>query len=340
MRCLALILVALAVPPPQDPPKVTLTRKGKFSEVAKEVVNAVGAKVEIDSDVEDKEVSVDLHNAGYFQALDALCRSHKMTTYLNPWVGRAFSESADLRLSVAPWAEYPHAYPGDFKIILLSLERVSSLSINGERSWTRARVALLAPPSVKVDDSSGAGVAWTISEAQDADGKNVLPTDPEPKEQLMFGGAQIKDFNAAELTVRLSDFDVYRGMAMLRGRVLVTVAERKELQIDCVPGKRVAVPGGTIVVEAVSEHAKDHWRIQLTFEPTDPGIRLDRALEHRASYSESNASFLTFPKEGKTFVVDTGAHQEKPAWVKLRFRVNPKDISIPFELKPVRFKKE
>lgn len=75
MAWVLLLAAGAALLTAQDPPRITLEKEGKLSEVVSELGRLVGP-IGIDPKAEDKAISLSVREAGYFEVLDALCRSH------------------------------------------------------------------------------------------------------------------------------------------------------------------------------------------------------------------------------------------------------------------------
>src|SRR5690349_19912651 len=124
---IALLLTALCAT--QDPPKITLNKEGKLSEVVSELGPLVGP-IGIDPKVDDTPVALSLRDAGYFEVLDALCRSHGNLRYFSnahQWL----SGGKGAQLLLGTPLPYPAATEGHFKFLVTRMGRVQSRSVEG-----------------------------------------------------------------------------------------------------------------------------------------------------------------------------------------------------------------
>jgi hypothetical protein len=315
----------------QDPPVLTLEKTGRFHALVDELERAFGTTIPVADEVEDKEVRIAVKNAGFYEALDALCRAHGGATY--------FGNRDDFEIRAEPWVEYPAVHHGHFKVIVRSLARFRSRSVDGERAWVRVHLVLFGPPFQSVDFVSGADVTWSLLDARDGDGKDAKPEGEEPKQQMAIAEDQYLDGNVATQDFRLRDLDIGKGLSRLAGKATLKVADSRIVRIPIEKGKEVEVPGGKIVVGAVNEHEKSRsgskWRIALTYQGEGD---LRKKFENRANYEHGGEwRYLSLPYRGASFEVETWHIGGRPSWVELRVRQGERTIEVPFEFGKVVF---
>src|ERR1043165_7928106 len=129
-----LFLVGALLASPQDPPRLTLQKSGTFRALADEISRKIEEKLKVDADLEDKTVELHVRDAGFLEALDALCRAHGAVTYLVDDFRRG-KEAEGLVLRSGTWIEYPVSYSGNLKTIVSAFTRVTSLSEKEGRTW-------------------------------------------------------------------------------------------------------------------------------------------------------------------------------------------------------------
>jgi hypothetical protein len=78
----ALLLAPQDEPKPKDPPKITFQEKGDFVFLVKDLEDKFGGgRIGIRAKIPSKDVAISVRDAGFYEALDALCRAHKEATY-------------------------------------------------------------------------------------------------------------------------------------------------------------------------------------------------------------------------------------------------------------------
>lgn len=331
---LALVLAALSAA--QDPPKITLTKEGKLSEVVAELAPLVGP-IGIDPKVDDNPVALPVSDAGYFEVLDAICRSHGNLRYFSnahQWLsGR---KGAQFLLGTP--LPYPSTTEGHFKFLVTRMGRVQSRSVEGDGAWVTVELALLAPPFVRITRDSGGSVRWKLLAAKDTDGRDVLEPRGSTVEQISLRATADFEGNISDRSFMLGDFDPAKGLSLLRGETKITSVTSKDIRVAWDLGKETEVPGGKLVVDGEQEYEPNKWRLTLTFKPEDPKATLRKTLDAVATTDLSpGRSYLNFPSKGLSFEVDAGLTPGKPAWVGLRFRTGDRSVVVPFEFKNVRF---
>ena len=327
-----LLTVGAALFPAQDPPRITLEKKGRLSELASELRPLLGP-FEIDPKVEDRELTLSVREAGYFEVLDALCRSHGDLRYYT-WGLKWRTDGRPIPLRAGKPVAYVTAYEGHFKFHVTQVTRVRSRSVDGEGAWNHVEVALLGPPFEKVGWESGASAKWKLTAARDRDGRDVLPARGESRRVLDDGEFE---GNVAMWSFALADFNLDQGLALLRGEALVRSPECKEVQVRLEAGKELEVPGGVLVVDRVEEPQPLRWRFALTLKPVDPQRTLKKALDGVVHFEHGTRWVpITLPSKGLSFELDAPAPVQ-PGWVKLQFRTGERKVVVPFEFRDVRF---
>ena len=161
------LLVLLALAAAQEPGRINIERTGTLDEIAEDLKARSGATFRVDEKVDRKSFAVKVEGAGFFEALDAVCRAHGAARYLNHPTG---PEEGKIDLLPGLWVEYPSSYFGDFKVIVSELtEHKAELPV-GSKRWARVYLVLLGPPWLSVKDSTIPKSNWTLEEAKDADG--------------------------------------------------------------------------------------------------------------------------------------------------------------------------
>ncbi len=334
-------LLALSLLQAAEP--VTLEKKARFSALVQELSRAAGCKLTLAPGIEDREIEVSIRGAGLYQALDALCRAHGGAGYFEPRLGGDGEDHPGIPIHPYAWVEYPSSYSGPFKVLVAHGMRRRLRAEKGERSEVQVQAALLAPPSIRIDWRGGARIEWSFAEARDADGKSVLPP---PEETLidtkvsLYSGLDT-GLNLDETTVTLREFDLDRGLSILKGEATLTVPDTREIRIPLETGKEAVTPAGTVVVESVVPHGEDEWRILLKLRDPNRGARVETAfgtygkVEHDWGWTYLTAS----PKE-RTIEARARMVRAKPGWIKLYAREGERTVKVPFEIKDVRFGKK
>ena len=336
MRTFVIVLLAAPLLSAQEPPKITVETRARLSEVIKAIEKASGCRIPIAPIVEDKEISVSIREAGFFQALDAVCRAHGNLRSFDPAVSR-HGRDHTLTLTAGAPIDFPTGYSGPFKVFVTAMNGMKSRSVDGVQAWSLIHLVFMAPPSMPVDNRG----AWKILEARDAEGKSVLlPEDDWPREQISIADSDFFYGNLITTTQYFRAFDLDRGLALLKGEVNASVCDFKEALIELTPGKEADVPVGKIRVDGVSEPEANSWRIALTLKPTAPEARLLQLLDSRVQVDSVNWDYLNVPRDGHSFEIEAFRAARKPSWVRLRFRTGARPVTVPFELRDVRFKKE
>src|SRR5689334_13861462 len=218
------LLSALLLGALQDPARVTMEKSGSFRTLAGELSKAFGESIQVEKELEDKTVELKVKDAGFFQALDALCRAHGALSY----VEEEFRDrkNREMVLRSGTWVDHPTSYWGNFKVQVASFLRLKVRSEGGETSWVRIGLEVFHPPSVSV----GYLGKFDITEAQDASGKDVRGQDPEPSEFVRFESSGSYLHSQSRNTV-LRDFDLAKGLGKLTGSITLDTARRVPVRV-------------------------------------------------------------------------------------------------------------
>src|SRR5262245_18779211 len=97
----ALLLAPQEKPGPKEVPKISLDKTGDFHALVKELEEITGGPIKLGRGIESKAVSIKVKDAGFYEALDALCRAHKDATYCPE--DDDYTDRHDLAVTAAPW---------------------------------------------------------------------------------------------------------------------------------------------------------------------------------------------------------------------------------------------
>ena len=332
------VLAVLLLTGLQDPPKLTLEKSGTFRDLVEEVSKKFGETVKVDPAVENKTIEVRVTDAGFYQAVDALCRAHGGVSYLDEdYKTRGRPE---LNLRSGTWVEYPASYWGNYKVMVVSWTRLKSKTDVGERSWVRGNLNVFYPPSLSVDSAD----AWQVTEALEGEGRDVrsVKGEPEPTELVRIDSTS--GFNHALIgKVHFRDFDLQKGLRKLEGTTVLDAARRVQVRVPLEVGSKTEIPQGEILVKSIQEIKSAGgplWAVGLKIEARDaenrrfgdrfdPWIRFDDGDEQYERVSLGIASDVEIKTE------DAGP---RPKALFLRARADPVKVSVPFSFKDVFFK--
>lgn len=355
IKMILVILLFIPVAPqdpatPTDPPKVTYEDSGDFRMLVKELELKFGGRIRFGGKVPRKDITISVRDAGFYEALDALCRLHKEATYFGDHDWGMNREQ--LTIGAGSWVEYPAAYHGHFKVALTSMMRTLRTSPEGDAARANASLVLFAPPWIQVGWSSGTVVEWAVDEARDAEGKDVR-TPGDQRFDVDRIGLDFRSHYAGNLSVHsigLRDLDLTKGLKVLAGKVKLTAAETKVERLAAKAGESVEIPQGRLVVDSVTEQESDgdatSYRIAVTFKPkdakADESSKLERILERRARTDGGQGEWLhvDFPWQGRTFEIQTHHRVDAPSWIELRVRISERVHEVPFRFKDVAFRGE
>ena len=344
-----LILIAAAAgalqEAPKDPPKVTYEDSGDFRLLAMDLERRFRGRIRFAKGIPPKDVSISVTDAGYFEALDALCRAHKGVRYHDVDEIRPLLD--EVALGPGDWLEFPASYHGHFKTALISMIRTAYRAPDGAGSMVDANLKLFGPPWIPISDSWGVETEWKVEQALDADGKDVLTGFEERYAGDRIGIQTMGHFgeNASDFRLRLRDFDPARGLKVLSGKASVRTADVTLRRMKVEEGQTLEVGGGTLAVDSVTvdrvQPDRNKWDIEFTFKAkTGNGPSLKQALEGRARHDGGKGEWVRFNVRygGQSFMVTTTAMEKPPAWIEFRVRGEERPIEVSFQIKDAAFK--
>jgi hypothetical protein len=324
----------LAQAPPEQ--KVVLEGKARLSKLAQDLQRLTGDEIRLEPKLEDPEIDIAARGANFFEVLDALCRAHGNAGYFELRSGRELPPDSAVPLFRTTPRVYPSAYFGPFKATVFHFFRERVQSDRGPQARVRVSAGLFFPPHFP--QSPRRNVEWKLTEARDADGKDVLlPSSDSPAgPRIELSSSLDPGFPFEETTFTLGDFDLDRGLSLLKGEVSVLGHPGEEVRVPLEAGRRVASPRGPLALQTL-EPSGGGWRIVLSLSGTqaDPDgfhgrARID-GLEGWCPIRSSAADELE---------ARTGPMAAKPAWITLRAVGNERAAPATFEMRDVRFGKK
>lgn len=335
-----ILLLVFLLAPAQEPARIRLEHQGTLSEAAESLSAATGATIKVLDGVDPKAFGVKVESAGFFEALDAVCRAHGGVSYIQ---GSVAPYEGQVELKPVPWKEYPSSYWQDFKVVVTEVAGFTSAVSSGPERWNRVYFSLLGPPWLAVRERTRAASWWDIDEALDADGNDVRGSDnsePGQRVDLVFHGSLTKG-NLISRVCRFKPFDVDKGLKSLKGSVQLTAEIPKEVEVPLAAGKTAETPAGTVTVDSVQEFEPQAWRITLTLKPGDKIRTLGQAFDSRHRYTgkgfDNRVYIATLPREGWTFSYVLRRQPAAPESIRLLARTGEQKIKVPFAFKDVRF---
>jgi hypothetical protein len=318
----------------EDGPKITIDATASFRDHLLEIQRQ--SREKFSSESPDGAVTLRVKNAGFYEALDALCRAHGNMSYLNDVLS-----DEPLQIESKPWIEYPCVYSGPYKIVVVGLARFKMRSEEAEAAWTRVHIALLVPPSASTRRFRP-DAKWSCREAIDASGASVLPlSDEEPRESAVVAEKPTLA-GAACHGILLKDFDTAKGLGRLSGKVEVEIDKLTELRIAAEPGSIVETPQGSVTVKSVAEFEKSDagstWRIALEYTPKDRTKSESPFAPEMKIDGEWADTFGVVVEPGKPFEVKTWREVPRPKVVTLRLRTGTRTVAVPYEFKNLAWK--
>lgn len=338
------VLLVLLLFPGQEAGLVTIDRQGSIGHVLQDLRAQTGVSIHTDDAVDPKAIAVNLSKLGFYEALDAICRVHGNVMYSSAPSGPDVDR---LELKPAPWIEFPSVYTSAFKVLISEMAGFTAVQAERKQDWARVYLVAFGPPWIRIHEEAGARADWTIDEVKDADGKDLLlPKNLQERDQrldILWHGRYYEG-NVTREIVQLRAFDLDRGLQILRGRLRLTVADTKEIEIPVEAGKSVETSAGTITVESVKEHDKTErgvtWRVAMSLKPKGDAVPLRQVLENRFR-SEPDPDRgpwqdLELPKTGAAFESVVRNAAKRPTSVKLYVREGERRLLVPFTFKDVR----
>lgn len=345
MMLMRTLIAAMVLLQAQDGRRITVDHSGSFPDAVQALVTASEARLRVRDGVDPKPVVLKLSKATFFEALDTLCRAHGKVRYFEAPRG---PDEGQIELSPNDWIEYPSSYSEDFKVIVSEMAGFAGDTSVASTRFTRVYLSVWGPPWLRLQDDQVAKTMWTVEEARDAAGQDVLPPagDPEPPQAIdLLYSSRFYSGNAVSKTLRLKPFDLDRGLQSLKGYVRVSVAPTKEVEIPFEPGKSAETPAGTLTVESLSEPLKTRfgplYKAKVSLKPAKGIVNLRGALETRfrcaGAEFENKVYPLTFPRDGWSFEMAVRTNDAPPSAVRLITREPARRITVPFEFKNLRF---
>ncbi|HKS16033.1 MAG TPA: hypothetical protein VJU16_01915 [Planctomycetota bacterium] len=341
-----LLLAPQEEPKPKDLPKVTLDETGDFHALVRELAEKFGGRVRLRREIPAKDVSVKVRDAGFFEALDALCRAHKEATYCPV---DEESDREDFILAADPWVEHTAAYHGHFKTVLLSMKRHVQATPRGETTHAQVDIATFLPPWLSLGGAFGTGLGKEIDTAVAADGRDLrLPENEDlPDDDMDFSNTPFFRGNVSHRRIYLRDFDLSKGLKSFSGTMKFHTVESKVVRMPCGDGTSLELPKGRLSVDSVNEldkaGEKKSWRIALRFTPNEkskeePVALPDMLLEGVMYDGSARWERLNLPWKGSSFMVETIALDRAPAWLKFKLITAQREHEIPFSFSNVAFR--
>ena len=340
MQALVFLLAFAAA---QEPGRITIDRQGTLEEVIDDLRAASGASLRVDAGIDKKPFKVKVQGAGFFEALDAICRAHGSVRYLNHPTG---PEEGKIDLLSGPFLEYPGFYFGDFKVIVSELTEHKTNLAAGSLQWCRLYVVVLGPPWIRMQETNANKGIWSVSEVKDADGKDLLPDrtegNPDYRIDLAYGATLWKG-NVASQVFRLRPFDLDRGLSLVKGKVTLTLGDAKEIEVPLESGKQLETPAGTLTVDSVVQKEDPprgpFWRMNFTLQPAKGIKTLKQAFETRYRIDgegyENLRWFLDLPNDGMSFTASFRI--PKPPALRIVARQGERKFEVPFQFKDVKY---
>ena len=332
-----LLLLACAAPLVQaeDGPKITIDATASFRDHLVEIQRQSRER-NFSSEHPDGSVTLRVKNAGFYEALDALCRAHGNMSYLSDVLS-----DEPLQIETKPWIEYPCVYTGPYKIVVVGLARFKMRAEEGEGDWTRVHIALFVPPSASTRRFRPAA-KWSCREAIDASGASVLPPSDDDPRELAVLAEKPQLAGAACHGILLKDFDTAKGLRSLAGKAEVEIDTLTELSLRAEPGSTVETPQGSVIVKSVSEFEKSDagstWRVTLEYTPKDrtkSESPFDSDMKIDGEWADT---FGVVVEPGKPFEVKTWRVVPRPKAVVLRLRTGTRTVAVPYEFKNLVWK--
>jgi hypothetical protein len=344
-----LILIAAAAgalqEAPKDPPKVTYEDSGDFRLLAMDLERRFRGRLRFAKGIPPKDVSITVKDAGYFEALDALCRAHKGVRYHDVDEIRPLLD--EVAIGTGDWLEFPASYHGHLKTALVSMIRAAYRAPDGAGSMVDVNLKLFGPPWIPISDSWGVETEWKVEQALDADGKDVLTglTERYAGDRIGVGTIGTAGENASLFRVRLRDFDPARGLRVLSGKASVRTADVTIERMTVEEGRTLEVGGAILTVDSVTvdrvQPDRNKWDIEFTFKTkAGKGPPLQRVLEGRARHDGGKGEWVRFAMRygGQSFKVTTTAKEKPPAWIEFRVRGEERLLEVPFKINDAAFK--
>jgi hypothetical protein len=341
-------LLATLLLAPQDPPKVTYDDSGEFRLLVMDLERRFKGRVRFEKGLAGKEVSVSLKDAGYYEALDALCRAHKEATYFPLYDSEP--RLSQLKLVPGTWIELPAFYHGHFKTMVVGMSRAVRGLPTGDEGGVQVHLALFSPPWIPIGYHACSHADIAVEEAVAANGRDVrIPEDEDPDEQFDMDCAPDLEGPLQVQTIRLRDLELSRGLKVLRGTFKLTAAESKVRRLEATPGSVLETPIGRLRVDEVKEFDRDgdeaRWRVVLSvsFKDSvkDHSEPFSRIMERSVFYEGLGGwTSMNFPWKSNSLRIETDSLEKPPRWIDLKIRGAEKTHEVPFKFLDLAFKEE
>jgi len=299
--------------PPKEIPRITWEETDYLGLLAKELELKTAGRIRLGKGIERKEVKVAVRDAGFYEVLDALCRAHKEVTYFIEDDVQPGTEQ--LTISPGRWIEYPASYHGHFKTALVAMMKTSRSSPEGNETRVETELVVFGPPWTALSWSSGAEVEWTINEARDAEGRDILaPPRIGPGDERMGISLDMhRSGNFSIHVVALRDFVLDRGLKVLAGKAKIRTVESRAVRLAAEAGATAEIPQGTLTVDSAKEleesGRESSWIIAVTLKPNESSkeLNLHRVVGPRVRYDgdRGRGTYVSLPSQGRSFDVST-----------------------------------
>ena len=327
-------------------PKITWEDQGSFRILAKELQARTAGRIHLGDGLEPKEIKVSVRDAGFFEALDALCRAHKEATY---FPRKEVEGSLDhFTIWPQPWVEYPSTYTGHYKIALASMMRTVRSAPDGEGARVSVQVVLFGPPWNPWSGLSATPVEWKVETARDSADRDVLESKDEDRAEEERTELDLEmnwDMGSyLRHPIDLLDFDLSKGLKTLSGHAKLNLAESRVVRLTAEAGSTLEIPQGTLTVDGVTEREKSgdasEWTVGISFKSKDGSPSLQEVLEAKSSHDGAGGQWrpLEFPWKATSFEIKAWPPAKAaPKWIELKVLSPGRVLEIPFRFKDVAF---
>jgi len=335
-----LLLAAMLLGSFQDPPTITLEKSATVPAAAGEIAKRFGEKLKVDPGIDEKTIDLRVRDAGYLQALDALCRAHGGISYLE---GENLKGHEEFTLRPGTWVEFPTSYSGPFKLIVTSLTRIKLRSKRGEQAWVRVNLQLFWPPSISAEQPAMSR-ELELSAARDAGGQDLLFPKAKPEtDELVTVGTDGFYKRATSITTQVKDFDLAKGLSRFEGKTWMETARRVQVRLPLDVGSKVDAPHGVLLVQSVSEIKKETgslWLVSLKYEPREAkGPGMPRMFEPYVRFDGGEEFYVgMYGDHEREVEIRTEEEGPRPKALFLNARADLRTVEIPFSFTSIVFK--
>lgn len=343
-----LMAAAMFLAAPQEPPKVTYEDSGAFRLLVMDLERRFKGRVRFEPGLASKEVSVSVRDAGYFEVLDALCRSCKEVTYF-PAIGD-FSSWDHLKMVPGTWVDLPTSYHGHFKTSVVAMTRFIRGTPKGNEAQAQVLLGFFSPPWIPTGHYSCTSVEAVVEEALSPDGRDVRMPVEENREDIYDARLTLNlQGPVHEEPVLLRDLDLSKGLQSLRGSFKVRAAESRVQRMEAVAGSVLETPFARLSVVEVKEFDRSEdiarWKVILSLSPKGPPEnRVDnfsQVMERRVAYEGLQGwTLLDLPWQSKSLRIETVQLEKQPRWIEFKIRGPVREYDVPFKFSNVVLKEE